>query len=156
MASTIPLNLERHRESVARMNTMKLNGKVSQVIGVVIESRGPAAHLGEVCEIHVKRNQPPILAEVVGFRENQVLLMPLGDMDEIALGSEVVARGTSLKVRVTASSAGCWTVLAGRSMASVRSMDPRTCWSAALRRPPCNGSGSRILLCSACARWMAC
>jgi len=100
MASKTPLNLERHRESVARMNTMKLNGKVTQVIGVVIESRGPAAHLGEVCEIQVKRNEPPILAEVVGFRENQVLLMPLGDMEEIGLGSEVVARGTSLKIRV--------------------------------------------------------
>lgn len=99
MASTI-MDLERYRYAVGRMNTMKLNGKVSQVIGVVIESRGPAAHLGEICEIHVKRNEPPILAEVVGFKENQVLLMPLGDMEEIALGSDVVARGTSLKVRV--------------------------------------------------------
>ncbi len=97
---TAPLNLGRYREAVGRMNTMKLNGKVSQVIGVVIESRGPAAHLGEVCEIRVKRNEPPILAEVVGFKENQVLLMPLGEMEEIGLGSDVIARGTSLKVRV--------------------------------------------------------
>ena len=51
-------------------------------------------------EIQVRRKELADLAEVVGFRENQVLLMPLGDMEEIGLGSEVVARGTSLRVRV--------------------------------------------------------
>ncbi|HOM72401.1 MAG TPA: hypothetical protein PLP86_09155, partial [Armatimonadota bacterium] len=78
-----PLNLDRYSSIVERLNTMKLNGKVSQVVGVVVESRGPAAHLGEVCEIHYKRNASPILAEVVGFKENSVLLMPLGEMEEI-------------------------------------------------------------------------
>lgn len=97
---TCPPKLERYQEMVGRLNTMKLNGKVSQVVGVVVESKGPAAHLGEVCEIHVKRSAPPVLAEVVGFRENTVLLMPLGEMEEIAPGSDVVATGTSLRVGV--------------------------------------------------------
>lgn len=92
--------LDRYIGVVERLNTMKLNGKVSQVVGIVVESKGPGAHLGEICEIFVKRNAPPILAEVVGFRENTVLLMPLGEMDEIAPGSDVVATGTSLKVPV--------------------------------------------------------
>ena len=92
--------LERYRQVVSRLNTMKPNGKVSQVVGVVLESRGPAARLGEVCEIHVSRGAPPIPAEIVGFRENHVLLMPLGDMEGIALGSDVIARGASMKVRV--------------------------------------------------------
>lgn len=92
--------LEKYRQILSKLNTMKLNGKVSQVVGVVIESRGPAARLGEVCEIHVNRNAPPILAEIVGFRENHVLLMPLGDMEGIGLGSDVIARGASMKVRV--------------------------------------------------------
>ena len=95
-----PPSLEKYLQVVGRLNTMKLNGKVSQVVGVVVESRGPAAHLGEVCEIHFRRNSPPILAEVVGFREDSVLLMPLGEMEEIAPGSNVVATGTSLRVRV--------------------------------------------------------
>ncbi|MEN6521594.1 MAG: flagellar protein export ATPase FliI [Armatimonadota bacterium] len=85
---------------VGRLNTMKLNGKVSQVVGVVVESKGPAAHLGEICEIQVRRNGKPVLAEVVGFKENGVLLMPLGEMEEIAPGSNVVATGTSLRARV--------------------------------------------------------
>jgi flagellum-specific ATP synthase len=92
--------LEKYSQVVAKVNTVRLNGKVARVIGVVIESRGPAAHLGEICEIHYDRNQPPILAEVVGFKEDLVLLMPLGDMNGIALGSDVIAQGTSLKVRV--------------------------------------------------------
>jgi len=92
--------LERYSQVVSRLNTMKLNGKVSQVVGVVIESRGPAGRLGEACEIQVSRNAPPIPAEIVGFRENNVLLMPLGDMEGIALGSDVIARGASMKVRV--------------------------------------------------------
>lgn len=95
-----PPKLNRYSRIVTRANTMKLNGKVSQVIGVVVESRGPAAHLGEICEIHHKRNAPPLLAEVVGFKENTVLLMPLGNLDEIAPGSDVVATGSSLKVKV--------------------------------------------------------
>jgi len=92
--------LDKYSSVVTRVTPMKLNGKVAQVIGVVIESRGPAAHLGEICEIHFTRNSPPILAEVVGFREGSVLLMPLGAMEEIAPGSDVVATGSSLKVRV--------------------------------------------------------
>jgi len=95
-----PPSLDRYCNLVNRLNTMKLNGKVSQVVGVVVESKGPAAHLGEICEIHFRRNAPPILAEVVGFRENSVLLMPLGEMEEIAPGSDVVATGSSLKVKV--------------------------------------------------------
>lgn len=103
---TSPPSLNRYLDVVGRLNTMKLNGKVAQVIGVVVESRGPSAHIGEVCEIHFKRNAPPILAEVVGFRENTVLLMPLGEMEEIAPGSDVVATGSSLKVRVGSSLLG--------------------------------------------------
>ncbi|MHB0912668.1 MAG: flagellar protein export ATPase FliI [Armatimonadota bacterium] len=93
-------SLEKYGRVIYRLNTMKLNGRVSQVVGVIVESKGPAAHLGEVCEIRYKRGCPPVLAEVVGFREDAVLLMPLGEMEEIAPGSEVIALGTSLKVRV--------------------------------------------------------
>ncbi len=93
-------SLERYLPIVERLSPIKLIGKVSHVVGVVVESRGPSAHLGEVCEIHCKRNVPPILAEVVGFRDNTVLLMALGEMDEIAPESDVVATGSSLKVGV--------------------------------------------------------
>lgn len=97
---TISTNLDRYCRVVNRLNTLKLNGKVSQVIGVVVESKGPAARLGEICEIHYSRTTPPVLAEVVGFRENSVLLMPMGEMADIAPGSDVIATGSQLKVQV--------------------------------------------------------
>ena len=93
-------SLEKYSRVVDRLNTIKLNGKVSQVVGVMVESRGPAAHLGEICEITVKRDSPPVLAEVVGFRENRVLLMALGEMEALSPGCDVVAAGSSLKVGV--------------------------------------------------------
>ncbi len=78
---------------------MKINGRVVRVVGLVIESKGPEASVGEICEIYLK-NGGSVKAEVVGFREDRVLLMPLGDMGAIGPGCEVVATGESLKVRV--------------------------------------------------------
>lgn len=96
----IKTDLSKYRKAVSRLNTMKLNGKVFQVIGVIVESKGPSARLGEICEIHHSRTHPPIPAEVVGFRENSVLLMPMGEMAEIAPGSDIIATGSQLKVKV--------------------------------------------------------
>ncbi|MCD6363722.1 MAG: flagellar protein export ATPase FliI [Synergistetes bacterium] len=78
---------------------MKINGKVVRVVGLVIESKGPEASVGEICEIYLK-NGGSVKAEVVGFRDDRVLLMPLGEMGSIGPGCEVVATGESLKVRV--------------------------------------------------------
>jgi flagellum-specific ATP synthase len=93
-------DLSKYRWLVSRTDSMRLNGNICQVVGVVVESAGPASKIGEVCQIEVGRSKSPILAEVVGFRDNRVLLMPLGEMGEIAHGNEVVATGQCLKVRV--------------------------------------------------------
>ena len=78
-------------------------GRVVQVIGLVIESEGPLAALGEVCRIESasrNRGNDSTLAEVVGFRNHHVLLMPLGEVRGIHPGSEVIALGTPLQVQV--------------------------------------------------------
>src|SRR5579862_7603361 len=75
-------------------------GRVIQLIGLVIESEGPLASVGEICRIESSRHDGSTLAEVVGFRNNHVLLMPLGEINGIHPGSEVVALGTSLRVPV--------------------------------------------------------
>ena len=93
-------SLEPYRRRIQQIDTVRMNGKVSQVIGVVVESQGPPAHIGEICDIFVKRSSPPLPAEVVGFRENRVLLMPLGEMHQIGPGNEVVSARSSLTVRV--------------------------------------------------------
>ncbi len=94
------LDLSRYRETLGSIDAVRLNGRVCQVVGVVVESLGPASRVGEICRIHTGRQRPPIPAEVVGFRGNRVLLMPLGGMEDIAHGDEVVATGRLLTVRV--------------------------------------------------------
>ncbi len=75
-------------------------GRVVQIIGLVIESEGPLAALGEVCRIESARHDGSTLAEVVGFRNHHVLLMPLGEVRGIHPGSEVIALGSPLQVHV--------------------------------------------------------
>ncbi|MBP9902185.1 MAG: FliI/YscN family ATPase [Verrucomicrobiota bacterium] len=75
-------------------------GRVVQLIGLVIESEGPLAAVGELCRIESARHDGVTLAEVVGFRNHHVLLMPLGEVRGIHPGSEVVALGSPLQVQV--------------------------------------------------------
>jgi flagellum-specific ATP synthase len=85
---------------VKRLNTIQMNGKVVQVVGIVVESLGPQVSIGEICYIITGRNRKPVPSQVVGFRENRVLLMPLADVEQIANGNEVVGTGTSRTVKV--------------------------------------------------------
>lgn len=73
-------------------------GLVVKVVGMVTESEGPSASVGEICLIETEEGKRP--AEVVGFRDNRVLLMPLGKMAGLTPGAEVIATGSPLKVRV--------------------------------------------------------
>jgi len=86
--------------AVDAADTIKLNGRITQIIGLVIESQGPNVNLGELCYIHPRNHDEPIPAEVVGFRENRVLLMPIGEMQGIGPGCEVVSARRSLNVSV--------------------------------------------------------
>lgn len=99
-SGTKDLDFKKFSDAVRRISAIKQNGKVTQVVGLVIESLGPPAQVGELCHIQISRNEPPVAAEVVGFKENKVLLMPLGEMSGIKPGSEVIASGRSLSVGV--------------------------------------------------------
>ncbi len=75
------------------------SGRVTQIVGLTIESIGPATNIGELCLIQ-PRNGPGIPAEVVGFRDERVLLMPLSDLTGVGPGSLVTATGAPLTVSV--------------------------------------------------------
>jgi len=94
----IPFNKYFHELNT--LNLIKYSGRVSKIIGLTIESKGPAVNLGEVCEIFSVKNNSSIMAEVVGFKDEIVLLMPLGEMGGIGPGSKVVATGHYLQVGV--------------------------------------------------------
>jgi flagellum-specific ATP synthase len=99
-------DMERYRRKCLYTDPVRQNGKVAQVIGLVIESIGPPAMIGEICHIYSERAnyidpaRPPIRAEVVGFRDKRVLLMPLGVMEGIKPGSEVIATRRTHQVAV--------------------------------------------------------
>ncbi|BEP29379.1 flagellar protein export ATPase FliI [Helicovermis profundi] len=94
----IPFNKYFHE--LNQMNLIKYSGRVSKIIGLTIESKGPMVKLGEVCEIYSVKKESYIKAEVVGFRDEVVLLMPLGELGGIGPGSKVVATGHYLQVGV--------------------------------------------------------
>lgn len=94
------LNIKKYTNQVNEKRFIKYTGKITKVTGLTIESDGPIATIGELCYIYPHYKMEPILAEVVGFRDGKILLMPLGEMDGIASGSTVVASGKTLRVDV--------------------------------------------------------
>lgn len=94
------LDLSKYKHALIGLDPMRVNGKVTQVVGLTIESQGPEVKLGEICHLFPSNSREPIIAEVVGFRENKVLLMPLGELEAIGPGCDVVATGRSLEVKV--------------------------------------------------------
>jgi flagellum-specific ATP synthase len=94
------ISFDSYRDLLDRCEPFRISGKIAQVIGVIIESNGPTAHFGEICHIRTRRSDAIIPAEVVGFREDRVLLMPLGELFEIQQGDEVEATGDSMKAPV--------------------------------------------------------
>jgi flagellum-specific ATP synthase len=98
---TPAFSADRYIETLRAADLVRQYGKVRQVIGVVIESMGPNMSIGETCQILYKRTAEPVLAEVVGFRDNKVLIMPLGDLMGIGVGSDVVALGVPLEIGVS-------------------------------------------------------
>ena len=93
-------NVDRYLGVIDRLDPVRANGKVAQVVGLVVESTGPQVSVGELCFIHSSAKREPVPAEVVGFRGSRVLLMPLADVEEIANGNEVIATGASRRVPV--------------------------------------------------------
>jgi FliI/YscN family ATPase len=96
------MDLATAMNQVERAEPMREHGRLIRVVGLVIESTGPEAAVGELCRIGPVPGQgaPSILAEVVGFREDRLLLMPIGEVPGLRPGWEVVATGRGLTVPV--------------------------------------------------------
>jgi flagellum-specific ATP synthase len=94
-------SMDEFKDRLGRLEVARENGRVEQIVGLVIESVGPVASIGEACWITPNGpDLPPVLAEVVGFRQNRVLLMPLGEMRGLGPGSQVVKTGAPFKISV--------------------------------------------------------
>ncbi len=94
------IDLKQHFSKINDSNLITLHGKITQITGLVIESYGPNVSIGELCHIICKGSNKRILVEVVGFREDKILLMPFEETRGICPGSEVVPVGIEFTIRV--------------------------------------------------------
>lgn len=93
------IQMDRYLRVVEAVNPIRLHGKVTQVVGLVIEGYCPETSVGAICEVRPKDGEP-IPAEVVGFKDNKILLMPLGDLRGVGLDSLISVRRDKATLKV--------------------------------------------------------
>lgn len=94
------LTLDHYSQRVKTAVPIKTYGHVTKVVGLVVEANGPMAQMGTICDIQGSEQDRPVTAEVLGFRDRTVLMMPLEDIRTIGPGSRVVARQEKASVAV--------------------------------------------------------
>jgi type III secretion protein N (ATPase) len=92
------MNLTRLEQALERAEPLRLRGRVTRLAGPVIEAAAAGLRLGEAVEISTPGREP-LAAEVVGLREERVILLPLGDPAGVGLDSEVAGTGRPFLVR---------------------------------------------------------
>ena len=93
------LSLAAYRAELGRITPFRWTGQVTDVVGLLVESRGPASAIGDFCEIRTASGRL-IRAQVIGFRDGRVLSMPLEETDGLQLGDTVTARSDEARVEV--------------------------------------------------------
>ena len=86
------LDLARYHQCIDAAFPIQAQGRVVNIVGLVVEARGPVSSLGSVCEISGGDGHKGVAAEVLGFRDNRVLMMPLEEIRGIGPGCRVVAK----------------------------------------------------------------
>lgn len=94
-------DLEKYLAVVDRSDTYTYKGRISKVVGLTVEGQGPRVSIGELCRIIIGRNpERYVLAEVVGFKDDRTILMPLDDLTGARPGAEIVATKRRMTVAV--------------------------------------------------------
>lgn len=94
------VDFHKYIHNLSSISTYSIKGKVTELTGLVVKAVVPGVRIGELCLIEPYHNKSPIKAEVVGFKDQEVLLMPLGNLEGIGLGNDVIPTGNCLSVRV--------------------------------------------------------
>lgn len=95
----ISINFDKYKQLLDKSYVREI-GRVVKMVGLTIEASGPDANLNDVCYITSEDKKVTKMAEVVGFRENRILLMPYDDMTGIGIGSMVENTGSAFRVPV--------------------------------------------------------
>lgn len=99
--SSYQIDFEKYADLVSTVHLTKDSGKVTEVNGMIIRGVLPGASVGSICEITPTGADRSFLAEVVGFKDKNVLMMPLSDMRGVALGSKIVLSRQIATVRAS-------------------------------------------------------
>ncbi|HRJ20681.1 MAG TPA: FliI/YscN family ATPase [Bryobacteraceae bacterium] len=97
---THPLDLHRYQKWLSEADSTQWTGTVTETIGLIVESRGPAAAVGDFCEI-LTRSGRRIRTQVIGFREGRLLSMPLEETGGLQSGDRIVARKRDSQLAVS-------------------------------------------------------
>jgi flagellum-specific ATP synthase len=93
------ISLDAYFAELERTDPVRWTGEVTEVAGLLVESRGPSVAIGDFCEVRTASGRA-IRTQVIGFRRGRVLSMPLEEIDGLQLGNPVVARGDESRVEV--------------------------------------------------------
>ncbi len=93
------LNLSKYMVKINGVEPLKIYGRVKQVVGLVVQASGLSASVGELCLL-VPSSGSPVNTEVVGFRDDGILLMPYGDLRGVKSGDKVELSKSALTVKV--------------------------------------------------------
>ncbi|MBN2853865.1 MAG: flagellar protein export ATPase FliI [Clostridia bacterium] len=94
------IDFKKYENELSNIHSFKQVGQVKKIVGLSIESNGPKAEIGEVCKIY-KDMKEQVDAEVVGFTDSRILLMPYGDTKGIKNGNKVESTGNPLNIKVS-------------------------------------------------------
>jgi len=94
------IDLSRYLRLINSLATYRIKGRVTELTGLVVKAVVPGVRVGELCYIESSHKKIPTKAEVVGFKDREVLLMPLGELEGIGPGNDVIPTGSCLMVRV--------------------------------------------------------
>jgi flagellum-specific ATP synthase len=92
MSSSLSVDFSRFTAAVNRIQPVRTEGEVIELVGLIVESRGPAAAIGDFCEIYTRAGRT-IRTQVIGFRNGRVLSMPLEETGGLCLGDRILGRG---------------------------------------------------------------
>lgn len=93
------MKLTTYYEKLARIDTFRWTGSVTELVGLLVESTGPSAAVGDFCEI-VTEDGRSIRTQVIGFRDGKVLSMPLEETDGLHMGDPIMARKEDARMEV--------------------------------------------------------
>jgi flagellum-specific ATP synthase len=138
------LSISHLLDAIERADPRPAHGRISRAVGLVLEGHAPISTIGEVCEITSPERGASLLAEVVGFRDDKILLMPLGDLTGIGPGSHITGTGAPAAVSVGHDLLGRVLDGLGRPLDGGPPIEPRTAYP--LYAPPPNPLSRRRIV----------